>query len=110
MAHVVNDLKRRFKLGRVLFVGDRGMLSDSNLGHLMEEDLGMIVAHPVRCNALAQEVISGSWADDNHVSWFALFKIEQLGLCRICALVPSLDIFLIYLTEREGEGFTLVSG
>ena len=54
---VVSDLKSRFKLGRVIFVGDRGMLSDSNLGFLMEEGLEMIVAHPVRRNALAQEVI-----------------------------------------------------
>jgi transposase len=57
VAQVVSDLKSRFKLGRVIFVGDRGMLSDSNLGHLIEEDLGMIVAHPVRGNALAHEVI-----------------------------------------------------
>ena len=54
---VVSDLKTRFKLGRVIFVGDRGMLSDSNLGFLMEECVDMIVAHPVRRNALAQEVI-----------------------------------------------------
>ena len=33
------------------------MLSDSNLIHLLEEGLDMIVAHPVRGNALAQEVI-----------------------------------------------------
>jgi len=58
VAQVVSDLKSRFKLGHVIFVGDRGMLSDSNLGHLMEEGLGMIVAHPVRGNTLAQEVIS----------------------------------------------------
>jgi len=57
VAQVVSDLKSRFKLGRIIFVGDRGMLSDSNLGHLMEEGLDMIVAHPVRRNALAQEVI-----------------------------------------------------
>ena len=36
------------------------MLSDSKLGHLMEEDLGMIVARPVRDYALAQEVILGA--------------------------------------------------
>jgi len=57
VAQVVSDLKSRFKLGRVIFVGDRGMLSDSNLGHLIEEDLAMIIAHPVRGNTLAQEVI-----------------------------------------------------
>ena len=57
VTQVVSDLKRRFQLRRVIFVGDRGMLSDGNLIHLMEEDLDMIVAHPVRGNGLAQEVI-----------------------------------------------------
>jgi transposase len=54
---VASDLKNRFKLNRVIFVGDRGMLSDGNLEHLMEEGLDIIVAHPVRRDALAQEVI-----------------------------------------------------
>jgi transposase len=57
VAEVVSDLKRRFHLSRVIFVGDRGMLSDANLAHLAEEGLDVIVAHPVRGNALAQEVI-----------------------------------------------------
>jgi transposase len=57
VAEVVSDLKRRFHLSRVIFVGDRGMLSDANLTHLAEEGLDVIVAHPVRGNALAQEVI-----------------------------------------------------
>jgi len=54
---VVSDLKKRFQLRRVIFVGDRGMLSDANLTHLMEEGLDVIVAHPVRGNALAHQVI-----------------------------------------------------
>jgi transposase len=54
---VVSDLKNRFQLHRVIFVGDRGMLSDTNLTHLMDEELDFIVAHPVRGNGLAREVI-----------------------------------------------------
>jgi len=57
VVQVVSDLKSRFSLNRVIFVGDRGMLSDANLTYLMEEGLDVIVAHPVRGNALAQEVI-----------------------------------------------------
>ena len=57
VAQVVSDVKIRFALQRIIFVGDRGMLSDRNITHLMEEDLGVIVAHPVRGNTLAQEVI-----------------------------------------------------
>jgi transposase len=54
---VVSDLKSRFQLRRVIFVGDRGMLSDANLTHLIAEALDFIVAHPVRKNDVAQEVI-----------------------------------------------------
>lgn len=57
VTQVVDDLKKRFQLRRIIFVGDRGMLSDSNLTNLLEEELGFIVAHPVRGSALAREVI-----------------------------------------------------
>jgi transposase len=57
VAQVVSDLRKRFHLRRIIFVGDRGMLSDGNLTHLMEEELGFIVAHPLRGNVLAQEAI-----------------------------------------------------
>lgn len=54
---VVTDLKQRFHLKRVIFVGDRGMLSDANLEHILGEDVGFIVAHPLRKNAYATEVV-----------------------------------------------------
>lgn len=57
VADVVKDLKKRFALNRVVFVGDRGMLSDLNLDTLLDKQLGFIVAHPLRRNALAAEVI-----------------------------------------------------
>jgi len=54
---IVQDLKNRFNLKRVIFVGDRGMLSDANLSRILTEELGFIVAHPLRRNAYATEVI-----------------------------------------------------
>jgi transposase len=54
---VVKDLKGRFALRRIVFVGDRGMLSDLNLEGLIDEQLGFIVAHPLRRNHHATEVI-----------------------------------------------------
>lgn len=57
VAAVVKDLKERFKLGRVVFVGDRGMLSDANLETILGAEVGFIVAHPLRKNAHAAEVI-----------------------------------------------------
>jgi transposase len=57
VTQVIQDLKVRFNLGRVVFVGDRGMLSDANLETLLSEELGFIVAHPLRKNQLARDVI-----------------------------------------------------
>lgn len=57
VVEVVEDLKRRFHLKRVVFVGDRGMLSDANLERLLGEEIGFIVAHPLRKNAQATEVL-----------------------------------------------------
>jgi len=57
VAGVVTDLKQRFHLKRVIFVGDRGMLSDANLEHILGEDVGFIVAHPLRRNAHASVVV-----------------------------------------------------
>lgn len=54
---VVKDLKERFNLARVVFVGDRGMLSDANLSMILGAEIGFIVAHPLRKNAHAAEVI-----------------------------------------------------
>lgn len=54
---VVHDLKERFNLARVIFVGDRGMLSDDNLRMILGAEIGFIVAHPLRKNAHATEVI-----------------------------------------------------
>ena len=57
VTQTVSDLRRRFQLRRIIFVGDRGMLSEANLTHLMEEGLDVIVAHSVRGNALAQAAL-----------------------------------------------------
>ena len=54
---VIRDLKSPFRLNRVVFVGDRGMLSDDNLETVLDEELGFIVAHTLRRNAVAAEVI-----------------------------------------------------
>lgn len=54
---VIEDIKTRFHLDRVVFVGDRGMLSDDNLDTLLGEGLGFVVAYPLRRNAFAAEVI-----------------------------------------------------
>jgi transposase len=48
---VVEDLRRRFEFGRVIFVGDRGMVTEENLEGLMEEGQGYLVGLKRRRNA-----------------------------------------------------------
>lgn len=55
VAEVVADLKNRFNLRGVTFVGDRGMLSDDNIDALLTEEFGYIVAHPLRRGEMARE-------------------------------------------------------
>jgi len=55
---VVRDLKERFGLKRVIFVGDRGMLSEENLEYILEEDLGFIVCHRLRQNNEIKDLIT----------------------------------------------------
>jgi len=57
VSDVVKDLRSRFALSRVVFVGDRGMLSDANLNALLDEQLGFIVAHPLRRNQWAVDIL-----------------------------------------------------
>jgi transposase len=47
---VVGDLKGRFGFDRVIFVGDRGMLSEENLEFVLAEKLDFIVCHRLRRN------------------------------------------------------------
>jgi transposase len=58
VVEVVRDMKSRFDLRNVIFVGDRGMLSDENLETILSEELGFIVAHPLRRSNIAVEVIT----------------------------------------------------
>jgi transposase len=47
---VVKDLNTRFGLGRVVFVGDRGMVSRANLKEMTEQGQGYLVGLKRRCN------------------------------------------------------------
>jgi len=47
---VVQDLRERFGLGRMIFVGDRGMVSKANLEYLVEEGHGYLVGLRRRSN------------------------------------------------------------
>jgi transposase len=48
---VISDLRTRFAFGRVVFVGDRGMVTDENIESLREDQQGFLVGIKRRRNA-----------------------------------------------------------
>ena len=40
---VINDLRKRFEFGRLVFVGDRGMVTDENIASLTKDQQGFLV-------------------------------------------------------------------
>jgi transposase len=47
---VINDLRKRFEFGRVVFVGDRGMVTDENIESLTKDRQGFLVGIKRRRN------------------------------------------------------------
>jgi transposase len=66
VSEVVKDLKERFGFKRIVFVGDRGMLSDDNLDFILTENLGFIVSHRLRKNKEIKKFVSDSHDRVNH--------------------------------------------
>lgn len=48
---VISDLRKRFEFGRLVFVGDRGMVTDENIESITKEEQGFIVGIKRRRNA-----------------------------------------------------------
>src|SRR4051794_6281772 len=48
---VISDLRKRFEFGRVVFVGDRGMVTDENIESLTKDQHGFLVGIKRRRNA-----------------------------------------------------------
>jgi transposase len=57
---VLSDLERRFGLARVIFVGDRGMISSDNLALLRAHDQGYILGRNRRRSPEVAEYIAGA--------------------------------------------------
>jgi transposase len=67
VTEVVSDLVRRFQFGRVIFVGDRGMVSEENLEALTGDHHGYLVGLKRRCHAQVdawlQTLDESKWVD-----------------------------------------------
>ncbi len=67
VSEVVRDLVERFQFGRIIFVGDRGMVSDANMEELRRDGHGYLVGLKRRRNAevdrLLQRLDESKWQD-----------------------------------------------
>ena len=67
VTEVLGDLKKRFDFQRVVFVGDRGMVSEDNLQRLVEEGHGYLVGLRRRQNpelsAWLKKLTANRWID-----------------------------------------------
>jgi len=59
----INHLKRRFNLKRVIFVADRGMVSEANLDYIKEQGFSYIVTLKKRRLNEAKEAIDATFTD-----------------------------------------------
>jgi transposase len=57
-AMVIDDLKKRFSVNKVILVGDRGMVSEANLAHIRELGMEYVVGVKLRKSNHAQELLS----------------------------------------------------
>jgi transposase len=56
---IIGELRTRFEFSRVVFVGDRGMVTEENLQHLTEEGQGYLVGVKRRGNARMPKWLDG---------------------------------------------------
>jgi transposase len=88
---IVNDLKKRFCLRKFIFVGDRGMLSDENLEHIIQEQQDFIVAHKLRGNDLAEAVVNSlSKAIDRGAEKEQFLEEKREGVRFVLAYAPDI--------------------
>ncbi|HEX3727782.1 MAG TPA: IS1634 family transposase [Pirellulales bacterium] len=65
---VIEDLTKRFRFRRIVFVGDRGMVTESNLASLQKQEahgflVGMMRRRNPEAEALIDRVDEGKWLD-----------------------------------------------
>ena len=59
----VADLCKRFEFGRLVFVGDRGMVTDENIKSITKDEHGFLVGVKRRRNAQLDAVDDTKWID-----------------------------------------------
>ena len=107
MAEVVGDWHQRFDLERVVFVGDRGMVTLKNVRQLREEGQGYLVGLQ-RCNRtdvphyIEQAVARGDWQEcPVGISAAEQATPPRTRVCEVPGKQPGVRVFVVHSDERE---------
>lgn len=107
VAEVVRDLRQRLGLGRVVFVGDRGMVTLKNVEHLRDEGQGYLVGLQRRNRKDVPDYIQraaahGEWQDcPAGISASEQATPPRTRVCEVPGKEPGVRVFVVHSEERE---------
>src|SRR5580700_9808995 len=105
---VISDLRKRFEFGRLVFVGDRGMVTEENIESITKEEHGYLVGIKRRRNAQLEgwldAVDDTKWIDCPGGINTRERKTDPLGTRaqEIASGDPELRVIVIDSDERRG--------
>ena len=106
VAEVVADLRQRFGLSRVVFVGDRGMVTLKNVAQLREQGQGYLVGLQRRNRKdvpdyIEQAVARGAWQEcPVGISASEKATPPRTRVCEVPGKEPGMRVFVVDSDER----------
>src|SRR5262249_30401700 len=102
---VLKDLQERFGLGRVIFVGDRGMVTIQNLALLRQRGQGYLVGLKRRRNEQVDRYIQaaaqGPWQDcPVGITAMESKKVPRTMVREVAGEEPNVRVFVVKSEER----------
>lgn len=102
---VLADLETRFGLRRVIFVGDRGMLTSDNLKLLRSHEQGYVMGLQRRRNQTVFDYIesaTGPWLDcPVGITVGEKSQPPRTRVCEVASRQPGLRVFVVDSEERK---------
>jgi transposase len=102
---VLADLEKRFGLRRVVFVGDRGMLTSKNLKLLCSHEQGYLMGLQRRRSQTVYEYIesaTGPWLDcPVGITAAERSRPPRTRVCEVAAKQPGVRVFVVDSEERR---------
>jgi transposase len=90
---IVSDLKKRFDIDKLIFVGDSGMISPENLKAIDTEEYKYIIAMKRRRNKEVEKVLS-----EKKVTWEVIDKSIKVKEVKV---IEGLRHFVVYSESRK---------